>query len=236
MSLGPIEFNNSKATFTNTLVVSGTTDALPCDFETGAFIVAGGGSVGKNFNVGGDGCITGDLTVGGYVSAYDAYFVNTRTTNLTATNLTADNAFIGYISATDIFTGNITANNIISPEILPTFNISFPSFDGSSIINNTIVSIINMKSFDLNVDGLAIYKSQHNSGTWNVGVSSFNVSNTFVNNTSVALSNLSEGLYFKPLPVPVIAYQNGGRLAFEVYTNDGAADLSTITIAASTSK
>ena len=66
MTLGPIEFDNSKATFTRTLEISGADNVTPCIIsDTGALTVRGGGSVYGNFNIGGSFCVQGDVILEG---------------------------------------------------------------------------------------------------------------------------------------------------------------------------
>jgi len=145
MSLGPIEFNNSKATFTNTLVVSGTTDALPCDFETGAFIVAGGGSIIKNFNVGGDTCLSGELSAAGVVNFGSDFYVdgslyidNINTNSLSANSLSAISLSASNITSEFLYVSGENINlNDIKNWVIDNFNTSFASLSGSlnSVIN-----------------------------------------------------------------------------------------------------
>ena len=234
MSLGPVEFDNTSATFTNMVIVSGDDQAASCTPGTGAFRVAGGASIAKNLNVGGDTCITGDVT------ATDIYATDIYATDIYSTTVNANSAFFNTLSAvgsvidnltsTNINVQNITLNNeVVVIEQGPTLSVNLPYSPISIIFDGTIIDVVNEKNYSLEIRDCRVSMT----GTsLSASLSSFNPGATSPNHGSDIIGVDSTST-FVSFSTPVTAFANGGRLSINLNNTDSA---TSFTFSASTVK
>jgi hypothetical protein len=225
MSLGPIEFDNSKATFTNTVLISGTNNVASCQLGQGALTVAGGASVYKNLNVGQDICSNGNIT------GVDGNFDNVYTAYLSAVEGYFDSTYTEYLSAITANINTLNVDNIYGVPAYPVINISTPRSSASFVLSGTKIDIVNERPFDLYIKDCRTLLTGNTSNV-SIELNAYAPNSTTIDHNNGGLLNVNtNGIH--TLSQEVTAFKEGGRIELVVHVTDA---LESITFSASTTR